>query len=80
VETGVLSGIGSAPIVTAKGVYFLAPGAIQLFDSTTGNVSAVATLENMSMRGWSVSPDGAYIIWSQMDKNTTDLMLIEGFR
>jgi len=66
--------------VTKKGVYFSAPGKpgrIQLFDTATGKVSTVA--EKASPM-FSVSPDDAYIIWSQEDKSTTDLMLVEGFR
>jgi len=81
-ETEVLPGNSSGPIaMTAKGVYFFAPkgDAIQLFDPATGKVSTVATLEKGTW-GASVSPDDAYIVWSQEDRNTTDLMLVEGFR
>jgi len=82
VETEVASGVLSLfPIgVTEKGVYFSGPDlAIQLFDPATGKISTVATLEKPSA-GFSVSPDDAYIIWAQQDRNTTDLMLVEGFR
>ena len=82
--------------VTSKGVYFASPdraNAIQFLDAASGQVSTLATLDQrvasglaeatLDQRvagGLAVSPDGAYVVWSQMDRNTFNLMLVEGFR
>jgi Tol biopolymer transport system component len=67
--------------VTAKGVYFFAPGGktIQLLDTATGKVSTLATLEKPGA-ALTVSPDDAYIVWFQTDRDTQDLVLVENFR
>jgi hypothetical protein len=71
------------------------PGAntIQFLDAASGKVSRLATLEkpaaadvdNATLNkpvagGLAVSPDDAHVVWSQMDRNTFNLMLVEGFR
>jgi eukaryotic-like serine/threonine-protein kinase len=67
--------------LTAKGVYFFAPGgkSIQLLDTATGKVSTLAILDKPGGQ-LTVSPDDAYIVWMQVDRNTQDLMLVEHFR
>jgi dipeptidyl aminopeptidase/acylaminoacyl peptidase len=66
--------------VTAKGVYFNADGrTIQFLDTATGKVSTLATLDKPAV-SLCVSPDDAYVVWSQLDRNTQDLMLVENFR
>ena len=67
--------------MTAKGVYFTAPDAkaVKRFDPATGKVSTVATLNKESYY-LIISPDAAYVVWAQEDRDTTDLMLVEGFR
>ncbi|MBZ5585467.1 MAG: hypothetical protein LAQ30_25355, partial [Acidobacteriia bacterium] len=67
--------------VTAGGLYFLAPGQkrIEFLDAATGKVSTIATLDSPAYR-LAVSPDGAYLLWPQLDRETQDLMLVENFR
>jgi Tol biopolymer transport system component/DNA-binding winged helix-turn-helix (wHTH) protein len=71
------------------------PGAntVHFLDAATGKVSRLATmdeqaagayraftLDKTACGGLAVSPDNAYVVWSQMDRNTFNLMLVEGFR
>jgi eukaryotic-like serine/threonine-protein kinase len=81
-EVALANGFPADSDVTEKGVYFFAPGAkeIQLLDPGTGKVSTLATLDKESGGQFTASPDDAYIVWTQDDRNTTDLMLVEGFR
>jgi hypothetical protein len=53
---------------------------IQLLDAATGKVSTIAVVDKPNWGGACVSPDGAYAVWSQLDRDTTDLMLVENFR
>jgi eukaryotic-like serine/threonine-protein kinase len=70
--------------VTSKGVYFVIGGpgghAIQCLDAATGRVRTLATPEKTLGVGLAVSPDDAYVVWSQWDRYTLNLMLVEGFR
>jgi eukaryotic-like serine/threonine-protein kinase len=66
--------------VTAKGVYFLTDKSIDLLDPETGRVSTVTVLDQRQRKDLCVSPDGRYFIWSQLDRNSADLMLVENFR
>ena len=66
--------------VTAKGIYFSPDAkAIQFLDLATGRVSTLAVLEK-PLGSLCASPDDAYVVWSQTDKDARDLMLVEGFR
>ncbi len=67
--------------MTGKGIYFLAPDQrrIEFLDTTTLKVSTLATLEKSAYR-LAVSPDGVYVLWPQLDRETQDLMLVENFR
>jgi Tol biopolymer transport system component/predicted Ser/Thr protein kinase len=70
--------------VTAKGVYFM-PDAktIQFLDPTTGKINTLATVDKPLGglgAGICVSPDDAYVLWSQVDHDSSDLMLVEHFR
>jgi Tol biopolymer transport system component len=69
--------------VTAKGVYFLtavdAKRTLHFLDMTTGRVAALADLPSIT-GGLCVSPDDRFVAWSQLDRNTIDLMLVENFR
>ena len=59
----------------------VAPGQkrIEFLDAATGKVSTIATLDSPAYR-LAVSPDGAYLLWPQLDRETQDLMLVENFR
>jgi dipeptidyl aminopeptidase/acylaminoacyl peptidase len=66
--------------IAAKGVYFMEDAkTIQFLDTATGTVRTLAALDK---GGYSVcvSQDDAYVVWLQTDRNTRDLMLVEGFR
>ena len=65
--------------VTAKGVYFVTKElSLQFLDLATGRITALAAVPNTW--GLSVSPDDQYVIWGQIDRVTSDLMLVEDFR
>jgi len=56
---------------------------IQLYDFATHQIKRVGTVErpvNRSHPAFSVSRDGRYIAWSQIDHAESDLMMIENFR
>jgi Tol biopolymer transport system component len=68
--------------VTSKGVYFRPDAdakAIQFFDAATGKISSIAALDK-PLSGLCVSPDDAYVLWAQTDRDSMDLMLVDGFR
>jgi len=79
-ETQILRGPVGVYALTSKGVYFYSDAkTIQFLDTATGKVSTIAALDKPS--GFlTASPDDAYVVWSQTDRNTVDLMLVEGFR
>jgi Tol biopolymer transport system component len=64
--------------VTNKGVYFVADRSLQFFDAATGKIRTLAAVP--VTWGLTVSPDDRYVVWAQIDRNTTDLMLVDGFR
>ena len=69
--------------VTSKGVYFApAPDAdtIQLLDAVSGKVTTLATPGKHLSGGLAVSPDDAFVVWPQVDRQNFNLMLVEGFR
>ncbi len=67
--------------VSAKGVYFRPDRrTIQFLDTATGRMSTLAMLDKPAYVGLCVSPDDAYVVFAQVDRNTTDLMLVEGVR
>ena len=75
VEGGVYS-------VTAKGVYYFSdPKTLQFLNEKTGLIRTVARLEGHSAnQGISVSPDDAYLVFSERANLRNELMIVEGFR
>ncbi|MBP1598754.1 MAG: serine/threonine protein kinase [Acidobacteria bacterium] len=67
--------------VTEKGVYFIAPDGmtIQLLDIGKRKLSTVVT-NDKEIWGFTISPDGAFVVCGRRDRNTQDLMLVENFR
>jgi len=66
--------------IAAKGIYFTPDDkTIQRLDLSTGKVGTLATWEK-GLSGLCVSPDEAFVVWSQFDRNSSELMLVEGFR
>jgi Tol biopolymer transport system component/tRNA A-37 threonylcarbamoyl transferase component Bud32 len=68
--------------VTSKGVYFEPPdqNTIQFLDAASGKLSTLATLDKGVAHTLAVSPDDAYVVWPQADREAQNLMLVEGFR
>jgi eukaryotic-like serine/threonine-protein kinase len=69
-----------------KGIYFcgLREGSvgstIQFFDFATGKTRQIAVTDKPMYPIFSVSPDGRWILYAQVDQLSTDLMLVENFK
>jgi serine/threonine protein kinase len=89
-ETEVLHAIDhpSNCSITDQGIYFVpvrnpaggGSSVIQLFHLATGKIEVVATLDKDLYYGLTVSPDGRWLLYSQVDQQSCDLMLVENFR
>jgi Tol biopolymer transport system component len=74
--------------ITNEGLYFAvtessARPAINFFNFSTGKVTSVVTLEKRLPQGGSglsVSPDGRWLLFPQVDQCGSDIMLLENFR
>ncbi|HEY1203063.1 MAG: protein kinase [Bryobacteraceae bacterium] len=70
--------------VTAKGVYFMPDTrTIRFLDLGSGRVSTLATLEKekeVRYGGLCVSPGDRFVVWSQDDRSTSEVMLVDNFR
>ena len=74
--------------VTAEGIYFVtaempARPIIEFFSFGAGDVRQVAILErpvHPRVWGFSVSPDRRWILYTQTDESSSDIMLLEKFR
>jgi hypothetical protein len=68
------------------GVYFIPdPGsdgkyAIQLLSFASGEVKTVAPISSPPFHGLTVSPDGRNLLYTQVDEDSSDLMLVENFK
>jgi hypothetical protein len=71
--------------VTVEGIYYPAPphsGSvryIRFFDFLTGGATPVTVVNRPFRLGMTVSPDGKYIAFDQLDDSGSDLMLIDQF-
>jgi len=69
-----------------NGIYFIPePGAdgkcsIQFLNQATGKTRTVAMIPAPPERGLTISPDQRYLLYTQQDLATSDLMLVENFR
>lgn len=76
--------------VAADGIYFIEIGrrlfvgstgnSLKFFSFARGTTEKVADIKLNPHVGLSVSPDGRYVLFSQMDPFVQDLMLVENFR
>jgi hypothetical protein len=77
--------------VTNKGIYFLdfsavpaaAPKPLKFFSFESQKASQVGTIEKIRITGnasFSVSRGGRSVIWSQLDRSESNIMLIDKFR
>lgn len=53
---------------------------LQFFDFATGTAKDLAKLGSPTDMGFSVSPDGRSLLYTQHDQGGSDLMLVENFR
>ena len=86
-ETQVLESVdGRAFAVVKEGIYFIprpdSAGrySIQFFNFATKRIRSITTIESPVADYLSVSPDGRWILYSQIDQSGSDLMLVENFR
>jgi Tol biopolymer transport system component/serine/threonine protein kinase len=70
-----------------QGIYFVNLDAkrnptIKFFNIATGRVTQVAAPEKLPVliAGLAVSPDGRWILYTQIDQDISDIMLVENFR
>lgn len=67
------------------GVYFIpkrsagSGSSIQFLSFATNHISTIATFENPLGTGLAVSPDGKWILYSQVEESGSALMLVENF-
>jgi len=66
-----------------RGIYFIpdsVPFSIQFLSFDTGKVVKIAGIAREPSYGFSVSPDGRSLLYSEWESIRTDLMLVENFR
>ncbi len=68
--------------VTAEGIYFynVATKAIEFFNFATHRTTQMAKPEKDARCFLSLSPDGRWILYSQVDQRTGKIILVENFR
>ena len=87
-ETQVLESLVSLQdfVVVDAGIYFIpmpavgASSSINLLSFATGKIRPVATTGRPAMHGLTVSPDSRWILYTQLDHDVSELMLVENFR
>ena len=89
-ETPVIQSLASLYdfAVTDRGIYFIpAPAvpnlpfsSIQFFDFVTQKISVIGTTDKQAEYGLTASPDGRSILYTRLDQEATELMLVEDFR
>ena len=71
--------------VTAKGVYYLAvsanrrPTLIRFAGHEGGDSTTVGSIQRPPSAGLSLSPGGRFLVYSQYDQSTAEIMLVENF-
>jgi hypothetical protein len=82
VVNGPIAWVGFA--VTHEGIYYFSRGpreVLQFYNFATRKSRALLTLDKPPNIGLSVSPDGLWLIYSQMDREAgSNLMLVDNFR
>jgi len=69
--------------VVPHGIYFVpadAPKSVQYFDFATRQVRPAFEVSKFFDDTMSVSPDGRWILYTQVDEDKADIMLVENFR
>jgi hypothetical protein len=68
--------------IAAGGVYFVpadAPMTVNYFDFSTKEIREVFKVDKSFDDGLSVSPDGHWLLYSQLDEEDSDIMLLDRF-
>jgi len=85
----VLPALGGAEqwfAVVERGIYFIPPRnpdrtySIQFLEFASGKITSIATIDKPLSSGLTVSPDGRSLLYTQVDQQGSDLMLVENFR
>jgi serine/threonine protein kinase len=74
---------GMAWTVARDGIYFVAADdtkVLSYYDFATKKVRLIFKSDGYINYGLSVSPDGRYVIFAQMSRNQSDIMLVNNFR
>lgn len=71
--------------VVPEGIYFTTPFIggrrwIEFFHFATSKVTQIAAIDKAFGNGLSVSPDGRWLIYAQIDRTGRDIMLMENFQ
>ena len=71
--------------LTQKGIYFYDAGtkAIEFYSFATRKVARVVTPEKdpaLAFPGLGVSPDGRWILYTQIDNSSSNIMVVKNFR
>jgi Tol biopolymer transport system component/DNA-binding winged helix-turn-helix (wHTH) protein len=79
------AGLWRAWAVVKEGIYFAgvdktSQQMIEFFDFATGGIRQVARLDKPVSNALSLSPDGRWLIYSQVDNIGSDIILMENFR
>jgi Tol biopolymer transport system component len=79
------AGLGRAFTLVEKGIYFAtaedpAKPLIEFYNFATRKVTQVAALSKPFYHALSVSPDGRWLLYTQVDQSGSDIMLMENFR
>jgi Tol biopolymer transport system component/DNA-binding winged helix-turn-helix (wHTH) protein len=75
--------LGGAWTVVGEGIYFVpadAPKSMRFFDFSTRQIRPVFQAPRDFEGGLSVSPDGRWMMYSQVGEVNSDIMLVNGFR
>jgi hypothetical protein len=69
---------------TEHGIYFTdrrsIPPSIKFLDLTSGEVRRIVEIDKDSVGRISVSPDGQWLLYCQVEMAAADIMLVENFR
>jgi Tol biopolymer transport system component len=80
-EVQVLDPVASVGVaVVTGGIYFVRQGLLQFLDVSTGHSKAIVRIEKPVTLGLALSPDERWLLLTERNEGTSDLMLVENFR
>ena len=72
--------------IAENGIYFMpatlpgAPQTVQFYAFADRSTRIIARLDKPACLGFALSPDGRSFLYSQLEQQPSDLMLVENFR